>query len=235
MVDQKYLELINKEIDNTISASEKELLDKYLRSNPEAYTMRQELSEAEKLLDRLPDKDPSISLKQRILHSIDFDRYAYKKKKSIAGYFSAAFSGPRKKLTTSFAFGLVTGIIILSIIFYTSYHNNLSEVNTVFGTMGLPESEVLKSVDVNSMDIAGKIEISKAANHYWVFVNLSSSKKYTLQIEFDQTNLKVESQSDNSPYSFLLSANEIDSHKLLLKILRDESKLFEHEILLSKR
>src|ERR1039457_7000151 len=107
MVDQKYFELINKEIDNTISASEKELLDRYLKSNPEACVMSQELAETEKLLDKMPDKDPSVSLKQRILNSIDFDRYGYKKKRSIAGYFSAAFSGPRKKLTTSFAFGLL--------------------------------------------------------------------------------------------------------------------------------
>ena len=256
MVNQKYLELINKDIDNTISIAEKELLSIYLKTNPEAYAMHQELIETEKLLDKLPDNDPSVSLKRRILNSIDYNRYASKKRIPVVDFILSAFSGPRKRLTTSFAFGLAAGLIILSVIFYVSYYNNFKEQNTVFGTMGLPESEVLKSVEVNSMDITGKIEISKAANHFGVYVNLKSSRKYTLQIEFDQANLKVDDlsltklsniqvkkepgsikliESDNSPYSLLFSAREVYPHKFLLRILRDDKRLFEREILLSKR
>jgi len=256
MIHQKYVELIHKDIDKTISVSEKDLLDKYLRLHPEAFAVHQELSETEELLDKLPDNDPSVSLKQRILNSIDFNRYAHKEKKSIASSIATAFSRPRRKVTTSFAFGMVLGMIIISIIFYASYYNNSSELNNVFGTIGLSESEVFESVAVNSMDIAGKIDISKVANHYEIYVNLKSSKLYTLQMEFDQAKLKIDNlslaelnniqiekgsgfikfiESDNSPYSLLFSAKELHPNKIALKIFRDNGKLFEREIFLSSK
>jgi hypothetical protein len=234
MVNQKYLELINKDIDNNISAYEKELLDNYLKTNPEAHALHQDLFEIENLLDKLPENDPSENLKKRILSSIDFNRYASKKRKSIGEYFIAAFTGLRKKTTVSFAVGMVTGIIVLSIVFYASYYNNFPRTNNVFGTIGIADSELLKSVEVNALDIGGKIEIKKVANQYGVYVNLKSSKEYTLQIELDKSSWKVGNKSDNSPYSLLLSANESYPHKLLLKIFRDDSKLFERAIVLSK-
>jgi hypothetical protein len=157
MIDKKYLDLIHKDIDKKISDDEKVLLDDYLKSNTEAFTLHRELSETEELLDKLPNADPSVSLKQRILNSIDFNRYAHREKRSIAGFIAAAFNGPRRKLTSSFAFGMVVGIILIATIFYASYFNNPSELNNVYGTIGLSESEVFESVPVNSMDIVGKI------------------------------------------------------------------------------
>jgi hypothetical protein len=254
MIEQKYIELIHKDIDKTISADEKVLLTNYLKSNPEAFTLHQELLETEELLDKLPSNDPSISLKQRILNSIDFNRYAHREQNPIVSYISTIFAGPQKKLAASFAFGMVVGIIIISIVFYASYYNSPTDLNNVFGTIGLSESEVFESVPVNSMDIAGKIEISKVANHYGIYVNLQSSKLYTMQMEFDQANLKVDNlsldklnniqiekgsgfikliESDNSPYSLLFSIKELHPNKIVLKILRDDKNLFQHEIPLS--
>lgn len=238
MINQRYLELINRDIDNTISEDERNVLNKYLKTNPDAYSIHQDLQETEKLLDKLPDNDPSANLKKRILNSIDFNLYSVKKKKSFVRYLSAAFSGSRRKLTTSFALGMVTGIFLLSIIFYAAFYINTSELNNVFGTMGLPETEVVRSVEVNSQDIAGKLEIGKATNHYEVYVNLKSTTKYTLQIEFDKSILKIDNLSlteMNAPYSLLFSAKELYPHKFLFKIMRGESSVFEREILLTDR
>jgi hypothetical protein len=254
MIDQKYLELFNKDIDKTISNSEKELLKQYFKSNPKADALHKDLFKTESLLDKLPDNEPSASLKQRILNSIDYNRYSNRKKKlNVIDYFTGLFTGPRKRIATSFAFGMISGIIILSVIFYTSYYNS-SELNNVYGTIGFHDSEVFESVEVNSMDITGEIEISKVTNHYKVDVNLKSSEKYTLQIDFDQANLKIDNLSltelkniqiekgfgsikligsDNSPYSLLLTAKELSPDKLMLKILRNNNRLFEREIILS--
>ena len=96
MIDQKYLELINKDIDDTISAPEKEVLDEYLKINPEAYSMHQELMEMDKLLDKLPDNDPSDSLKARILNSIDFNRYTIKGNIRLRIIFMHHYQDPGK-------------------------------------------------------------------------------------------------------------------------------------------
>lgn len=236
MIDQKYLELINKDIDHAISNSEKELLDAYLKTNPEASTMHQELTEIEKLLDKLPDNDPSESLTPRILNSIDFQRYSHKNRRNIKEYFSAAFIGPRRKLTASFAMGLVAGIILLSVIFYASFYNNVSDVKNVLGTMGLSESQVVEALNVNTDGISGKIDIIKAANQYAVYIDLRSSEKYTIQIELDKEILKIDNlaeQTNNSPYSLVISAKESSTHRFLITILREDRKLFERKFSLT--
>ena len=255
MIDKKYLELINKDIDKTISLNEKGKLDQYLIENPDANVLYNELLKAEILLDKLPDKEPSASLKQSILNSIEYNRYSYKEKKTtILDYFSTIFSGSRTKVAVSFALGLVAGIIILSVIFYDSYINNHSDVNKTYGTMGLYEADVVESVTVNSNDISGEINISKGSNFYKFKIDLSSSERYYLLIEFDPAKVEVDNlslaelnniqiekgigsikliESGNSPYSLLFSVNALYPHKFLLKILRDNSKLFEREVILS--
>lgn len=235
MIDQQYLELINKDIDDTISEQEKEVLNEYLKINPSAYTMHQELSEIEKLLDKIPDKDPSDALKTRILNSIDVDRYTRKKKLGIKDYFFVSLSVPRKKLSASFALGLIAGMVLLSIIFYASFYNGFSEGNHIIGTMGLAESQVIQTVNVNSLDITGKIDIIKAADQYAIYVNLKSSGKYTLQVELDNEYLKIDNlagteSNNHSPYTLMFSVKERPPQKLLLTILREDSKMLKREI-----
>ncbi len=188
----KHLELIHKDIDKTISLNEKEKLDKYLNTNPEANILHKELLRTEELLDKLPDNEPSENLKKKILNQIDYNRYAHKKEmRIIPDYISSLFSGPRKKITTSFSLGFITGILIFSLIFYVSYYNNSSEVHDIFGTMGLSETEIVESFTVNSTNISGEIEIIKGLNFYRFKINLNSSERYNLQIEFDPTNVSL--------------------------------------------
>ena len=54
MIDMKHLELIHKDIDKTISLNEKEKLDKYLNTNPEANVLHKELLRTEELLINFP-------------------------------------------------------------------------------------------------------------------------------------------------------------------------------------
>ena len=42
MIDEKYIELINKDIDKEITRKEKTLLESYLKSNPEARNLYDE-------------------------------------------------------------------------------------------------------------------------------------------------------------------------------------------------
>ena len=128
---------------------------------------------------------------------------------------------------------MVTGIIFLSLIFYASFYSNFTEANNVLGTIGLSESQVVQSVNVNTPEITGKIDIIKGANQYAIYVNLKSSGKYTLQVGFDKQYLKIDNlagneSNNNSPYSLIFPGKE--PQKLLLRIMREDSKLFEREI-----
>jgi hypothetical protein len=168
----------------------------------------------------------------------------------ILGYFST----PRRKFVTSFALGLVTGIILFTVILFTSNYHNLSEPKDIVGTMGLHETETFKSINISTKGVAGRFDITKLSNHFEFNVNLKSSEKYTLQIEFNPSDLKIENLSlanlsnikieknpgaikiigaDTLPYTLLFLAKELTPQKVLLKILQNDNKLFEQEISLS--
>ncbi|MCB9250085.1 MAG: hypothetical protein H6613_16825 [Ignavibacteriales bacterium] len=64
MIQPEYIELINKDIDKIISASEKKILDKYLKENEEAKILHKELLRTEELLDTIPENVASENLKK---------------------------------------------------------------------------------------------------------------------------------------------------------------------------
>jgi hypothetical protein len=255
MIDMKYLELIHKDIDKTISLNEKKKLDKYLKTNPEAFTLHIELLRTDQLLDKIPDKDPSINLKKMILNSIDYNRYTHTKKRStVIDFIYSMFSGSRSKIATSFAMGLLAAIAVISVIFYNSHDGSLSEINNIYGTIGITETEVVKSITVNSNNVSGKIEIGKGLNLYRFDIDLNSSKKYKLQVEFDPTNINIDNISlaklnkiqldkgpgfviitgtDNDQYSLFFYTKKLSSEKFIVKIFRDEIKFFEREFVVS--
>ena len=50
MIDKNMIDLINKDIDKTISSSEKEKLSEYLKKNPDANALYNELLKSEHML-----------------------------------------------------------------------------------------------------------------------------------------------------------------------------------------
>jgi hypothetical protein len=255
MEKKKYIELMNKDIDKTITFSEKEELNQYLTENPDANILYNELLKTENLLDKLPEGEPSINLKKKILNSIDYSLYSTKQNKpKLLNYISAIISGTRTKLAVSFAVGLVAGIIILTVIFYDSSFNNQPEINKTYGTMGLNNANVVESVTVNTNDISGKIDISKGTNLYGFNVNLNSLKKYNLQIEYNPKNVIFDnfslanldyvqidkgvgyihiSGSETPSYSLTFSTKGSIPDKFTIKIFSSEKKLFVQEIFLT--
>jgi hypothetical protein len=253
MEKKKYIELMNKDIDKTITSSEKDDLNQYLTENPDANIIYNDLLKTENLLDKLPEGEPSINLKKKILNSIDYNLYSNKKKQSsLLNYLSAIFSGVKTKLAVSFAVGFAAGVIILTIIFYKTSFNNQQDVNKTYGTMGL--ANVVESVTVNTNDISGKIDISKGTNQYGFNVNLNSLKKYNLQIDYNPKNVIFDnfslknldyvqidkgigyihiSGSETPSYSLTFSTKGSIPDKFTIKIFSGEKILFVQEIFLT--
>lgn len=256
MIDKNLIELINKDIDKSISLSEKEKLSQYLKENPDANVLYNELLQTEHMLDKLEDINPSSNLNERILNSIDYNLYSTKKiNPKILDYLSSIFSGSRTKYAVSFALGMIAGLIILTVIFYYStFHDELEGYNTS-GTIGLHNSSLVQTIDILSEDISGRVNLSKVGNSYSFNIKLNSQDKYRLLIEFDSANLSLDNLSLNDPnsvslekgpdyvqisgsqdldYSFAFSAKVLTSEKFTLKISKDNREIFKKEIVVSK-
>ena len=81
MVDQKYIVLMHKDIDDEISAAERILLLDYISKNSEAETLYQQLILVNKSLSDVKEIDPPAGLKPTIIAAIDPQRYSQNIKK----------------------------------------------------------------------------------------------------------------------------------------------------------
>jgi hypothetical protein len=252
MIKQQYIELINKDIDKIISASEKKILEKYLIQNEEAKILHKELLRTEELLDTLPENEPSKNLKKRILNSIDYNLYQSKKSKSfIPENVLNIFFGSKIKTAMSFGLVIITAGILFSAIFFNSYYKNLFNKKNTFATIGFPETDFLESVEINTANISGEIIISKGINFYQFDIDINSTEKYKLQIQFDPKNISLKdyplsnnisvnknssaiefTNSSTLPYKILFSTNNISLDNFFIKIFRDEDIVFEKELFL---
>lgn len=254
MVETKYLELIHKDIDKTISQGEKKILEEYLEINFEARELHKELLRTEELLDQLPEREPSLNLKKRILNSIDYDRYSNKKKKTLfSEYFGRIVSGSSRKIAISFGLVLIIGSIILfSIYLIPNLNSNLADQN-IYGTMGLHKSELLELLRIDKDKVSGDIQIYREANLYKFKININSIDHYNLLIEFDPKNISIEDYSsennvkinqDQGSITFsnstrllnqiVFRSKKISDDEFSVKLFKENSKLFQKEIVLAK-
>ena len=256
MIDKNMIELMNKDIDRTILSKEKEKLSQYLKKNPNANALYNELLKSEHMLDKIVDISPSPNLKERILNSIDYNLYSTKKINSkILDYLSSIFSGSRTKYAVSFALGMIAGLIILTVIFYNSTFNDELESYNTSGTIGLHKSSLVQTIEILSEDISGRVDVSKVNNFYGFDIKLNSQDKYRLLIEFDSANLSFYNLSLNDlnsvslekglgyvqvsgsqdlDYSLSFSAKDLTSEKFTVKILKENRELFKKEVFVSK-
>ncbi len=255
MINPKYIELINKDIDKNISQLEKQELNEYLENNSEAKELHRELLKTEALLDKLPEREPSINLKKRILNSIDYDRYSNTNKKlSFSEYFARIFAGSPRKIATSFALVLIIGSIILFSIYLIPNFNSNLEDNNIYGTMGLHKPELIEILKIDKENVLGDIEINRENNLYKFKIDVNSVESYNLEIKFNPENIAIENypsetnvkiSQDNSSILFsnstkllqeiVFSSKNMSNDKFSIMLFNDENKLFQREIVLSAK
>ena len=247
MIDEKYIELINKDIDKEITQKEKDLLESYLKSNHEAQNLYDQLVSSESLLDKLPDDDPSVNLKKQILNSLDKNKYSRIKKHSrFRTFIYQTIFQTRYKIAFTFTLGLLAGLLIFSLLF----NNQATEHNNVYGTIGI-NSEVIKSIPVEASNIGGKLDIKWINSNLGLDFSLNSPEQYNLALKFNPDKTKFDnisfygknkikldsgedmlklSESGNHNYLLLFSLKAEMTVKFNLQLSRKGNIIFEKEI-----
>lgn len=239
MIDKKYIKLINKEIDKEITPKEKASLHEFLNSNSEAKNLYDELLASENLLDRLPDNDPSINLKKQILNSIDKSRYQSVKKHSpLSNFIKQTIFQTKYRIAFTFTLGLLVGLLIYSILFN---NNQVSDNYDLYGTIGLGNSELVKSFPVETSSIYGKVDILRSANQLGIEFTLNSKIPYELTLKYDQNNTKFDNISFYGKNKIkldsgnnLLKLSESGSHKYRLLFTQKERKPVNFNLQISR-
>ncbi len=185
MIDKRYIELMNREIDDVITPDQKRDLHHYLSENGEAAEYFDELLSASHALNQVSDPVVPENLDKRIVNSIDFTRYAHhEKRKRVSGFipkfnFQYAFT---------FAAGLLAGIFIYALFTITAENFSPKDVS---GTIGIEEPVTLREIPINVNDIQGNISLREKNGHYLFEISLNSSSLVDLTISYpDQLKLE---------------------------------------------
>ncbi|MDZ7291755.1 MAG: hypothetical protein ONB44_16085 [candidate division KSB1 bacterium] len=196
MIEEKYIELINREIDGVNSPQDTAKLRDYLAQNAEAKQLYDELVATANLLQAV---EPSPNLKKRVMSSIRPDRYAVKERTfswgSIRNVAQAFFGAPAPQLkyAYAFAFGLMAGVCIYALLSSTSNQQASLDMRDLTGTMIWREATgKFERADSATADLDighASILVQYAASSVIAELNINTSQEVKAQLEFEENDL----------------------------------------------
>lgn len=161
MIEERYIDLMNREIDHVNSKAESAELGRYLESSGEARAYYDQLRDLAAAFERAGQVEPPEELDQIILSSIaarDAERAASKDRFSIRGFMHS-----RRKLAYAFATGVAAGLIIMAIVYRSPAGTSSPGAADLYGALA-ERSKVgaLFSVEPTRIDepgVSGTVEV----------------------------------------------------------------------------
>jgi len=222
MIEKKYVELINMEIDGANSPDDSEKLKAYLAKNPEARNLYKELIKTSRLLDKAGDIEPPANMKTNILNSLTSKRYQVTGKRNfLKGLFSNAGLKFELKHAYFFTAGLVIGMILLLLL----NDNQSLENSQLFGTFVQNEkSEKFKTaadIKINMDGLNGTITIKYLNNILMAEIKIDSEQEISMVFEFVDKDLSFNSFKQMNNVN-----NNVDIDEKYLKFINNGSNQY---------
>lgn len=216
MVDEKYAELINREIDHVNSPKQSKKLQEYLKNHPEAQKLYNDLSNISKILSQTKFVDPPENLKKNIISAIPVDRYkANAKKIGLIHYFNTFLFEGKPRFAYAFSGGVLTGIIVILLVLSVLGKNNLINFSNLRGTIGANSStpifHAVENLDMDGANLKGNIELSCSDNSVLIKLSLKTPNDVNVIIEFNENEMNIlEFKKSNNLGNELI----VDKHSL---------------------
>ncbi len=193
MIDERYTELINKELDGLNTEAESKELEQFLSENDEALQYYDELLRAASALKRVEQVEPPSYLRAHILNSIriapasGISRFAW-----IERVLNVFRQRPFPRYAIIFASGLCVGAVVF-IFGSSTRQENAPDVSELTGSM-IPLSDLshlqkIDSVSVNREGLQGTFRTLKSEGKILVDFSVASSEDIRLELSADQDEL----------------------------------------------
>lgn len=153
-IEQKYIDLINADIDGEISASAEAELQTFLDENAEGQALHTDLSSLCATLHGVESEESPPHLRHVIMNSVKSTRTS----KERRGFLQILFAAPAVKYTLTFAAGV---FLTLSIVNSNQVSDRaFDDVTGLVGTVAEPiDTSVASSISVTKPDIAGTVSL----------------------------------------------------------------------------
>lgn len=208
MIDEKYIELIHKDIDGIIRPEEQEMLKAYLNENPEAQTLYRELQQTVQMLNQVEEIEPPANLKKSIMKSIDANKRKTRRWKAASvSVISRLFAKP----AYAFAGGMVAGLLFYGVVVENMIQKYSPDTNGLHGTIGISEDidgKKAQTEPVTLPEIKGTLSLWQAENAVWVEANLTTPYECDIILEYDPTQIRFEVMPMQGSYAILENSDQ---------------------------
>jgi hypothetical protein len=192
MVEQKYIELMQKEIDGSISYLEKSRLASFLKGSEEARELHQQLRRVHDCLVDTPLVDPPESLRPNIMSKI-VPRPRPTVARAIHGpsLWESLVARFRLQPAIPFAVGVVLGVLALVPVISTRQGGNDIDSSRLIGTLlnAGADAQVIDSKIVSFGLVRGSLEVRALDGWVLVDVALKSPDQISLVMDFDSDDI----------------------------------------------
>ena len=227
-MEEKYIELINKDIDGALSDRESDVLQEYLSTNADGRLLKEDLSQITHLLASVEGVDPPSNLKKRILNSIQANS---NRGAVAAGGFKmsvrALIFGAKPVYAFLFAAGLILGIIGYALISENLHRVAPYDGSELTGTMivngGPSNFEPGESVPINVGQVAGNVSLKSSKNVIWAELKLKTDRNVDVMLEYPGNEVSFNGFGQSIQASNSLN---IESGRLQLRHTGDNAYIF---------
>lgn len=191
MIDEKFVELIHKEIDGDLSDRERAELESFLSRNAEAQALQRDLTKMSQALTEVSAEEPPVNLKKRIMNAIPSNRYALQQKSFAQTFFPGLKFN--FKYAYVFVYGLAFGIVATAAILNLRPGINASDVSgALVVNQSTEQASLLKEINLNNSNLSGTITIRTARGLVLSEINLQSNTNVDVQMQFDPEHLRFQ-------------------------------------------
>jgi hypothetical protein len=198
MIEKKYIELINQEIDGVNTPQDSAKLKAYLAANPKAKSLYNDLRAASEMLNAVKEIDSPSHLKANILNAIPADKYAAREKRApqskpnlLENLFGFLQPRPAARYAFAFSLGLFAGVLIYAALVENVHKNSMPTNSDLYGTIALREAPgSFDAGDIVEMNPYGTINLKYSKDLVVAELNLQTQQEVELVFEYDPSALK---------------------------------------------
>jgi hypothetical protein len=178
-IEQKFSDLVNADIDGEISDAEKIELQAFLDENAEGRALQDELASLCTTLDAVEREEPPTFMRHIIMNSVPPTRAT----EESPGFLQILLATPALKYAVTFAAGV---FLTLSIVNSSQLSDQaFDDVTGLVGTVAEPiQSELISSIAVNEVDIAGTVSLRSTGSLLILDFDLVAKDHIEIEVEY---------------------------------------------------
>lgn len=191
-MDERYIELMNKEIDGLNTPSESHELQTYLDGNRDAKEYFEGLQRTANALQGVEEQEPPSYLRNHILNSIKFAATATTTRSDWVGRLvETVQSRSFRRYSLVFASGLCIGVLFF--VLANPWRENVEDTSKLSGSMALfPDLSSLKMIDsilVGGEGVEGVFRTYRTEGRIFVETELKSPDRLRVELNSDPAEL----------------------------------------------